>query len=315
MWICDDGYLHALNASVQAHDQTTPAKTGKIEMSFHIFEQDGNIAIAAPANALAAVSANGASPTSAPIPTKPATSSGQSTATGYYGQWEGTTSSDTSVSFGVSGNQITSVNLSYSVQAGGCSVSGSYSTTPDNALINGNTFTIQLTDSDGKQFTFTGTFASNTQASGTLQVKGPTESCGAIDAKATWKATSAAADSNSTSSATPDVSTAPATVSIADTDVLLAFFQAVNAKNLDAALALVDDQVVFNIASTPGIGKEDLKAYLQNQTSRNVMYTASNLTSNGGVVSFTLKTSDKTTAVDGDTATVDENKIQTLVLH
>ena len=316
MWICDDGYLHNLTATVQAHDSTTPTKAGKIEMSFHIFEQGGNVVITAPANALAAVSTNGAAPTSAPVPTKAAGNSGQATATSTDGHWEGTSSSDSPISFDVSNNQITYVNLNYNVQAGGCSLSGSYGKTPDNAQIKSSAVAIQLTDSDGLQFIFAGTFASNTQANGTLEVKGPTTNCGTIDAKTTWTAQNTPPDAQPT----PDVSIATpsaggGTGSTDSTDVVLGFFDAINAKDFDTAMNLVQDDVIVNAGSTTIMGQADLKTYLQKQTARGVTYTASNLDSLGDLVTFSLKTSDQASAVKGDTAIVQDGQIQILTLH
>ena len=107
----------------------------------------------------------------------------------------------------------------------------------------------------------------------------------------------------------------PASANMSDSDVLLVFFQAINRKDVDAALALTDDQVVFNIASTPGIGKDALKVYLQKQISHNVTYTVSNLKSMDLVLSFTLQASDTGSRVDGDMASVDSGLIQTLTLH
>jgi len=256
-----------------------------------------------------------ASPTAAaPMPTQAANSS-QSAPAGYAGDWNGTTSSaDTPISFTVENNQVTFVNLSYSVRSGDCSLSGSLSKTV-NATINGKAFTMQITDDDGKQYIFAGTFTSNTQASGTLQVKGTSQTCGAFDAKATWNAQVGAASSDASADSTPDTSAMPASANMSDSDVLLVFFQAINRKDVDAALALTDDQVVFNIASTPGIGKDALKVYLQKQISHNVTYTVSNLKSMDLVLSFTLQASDTGSRVDGDMASVDSGLIQTLTLH
>jgi hypothetical protein len=146
-------------------------------------------------------------------------------------------------------------------------------------------FTIQLTDSDGKQFTFTGTFVSNTQASGTLQVKGPTNSCGAIDAKSTWTAQIAPAASSDTT--TSPSATVPQFAS--DADVVRAFFDALNAKDVDAALALVDDNLIYTFGSTNGIGTDDLGVYLNSQVSRGATYQLSNVQAKVASVEFTVK--------------------------
>jgi hypothetical protein len=193
MWICDDGYLHLLNASVQAHDETTPAKTGKIDLTFHIFEQGGNIVVAAPANALAAVSSNGAAPTSEP-------------------------------------------------------------TSPPDA---------QPTPDDSTTTTQPGGVTSTTDSAQVVQQ----------------------------------------------------FFDAVNQKDVDTAVSLVTDDVIVNAGSTVIMGKDDLKSYLQKQIARNVTYTPSKLTDTGGIVNFSLQTSDQTSAVGGNTAIVDSGQIQIMTLH
>ncbi len=265
----------------------------------------------APASPTAAAATSApVQPTRAPAPTQ-AASPTTSASAGYDGDWSGATNPhDMPIAFTVESNQLTNVDLGYAVQTGSCTVSGSQSQDTQ-ARIGGKAFNVQFTDDNNYQYIFTGAFTANTQANGTLDVKGTSALCGAFEAKLTWKATIGAA-----SSSAPTVSDATPTTGIADTDVLLAFFKAVNAKKLDDALALVDDQVVFNIAGTPGIGKDALKAYLQNQMSRNVTFTASNLTSNDTVtVHFTLRTSDKSAPVDDDTALVGDNVLQTLVLH
>jgi hypothetical protein len=59
----------------------------------------------------------------------------------------------------------------------------------------------------------------------------------------------------------------------------------------------------------------NLKAYIQKQTARGVTYTTSNLDSTGGIVNFTLQTSDNASAVNGDTAIVVDGMIQTVTLR
>jgi ketosteroid isomerase-like protein len=260
-------------------------------------------------------------PTVVPSPAKLAANANQSGSTRYEGDWQGMTSSaDTPISFTVENNQVTFANLAYVLNSGGCSLSGSLSQTVK-GVIDGGKFTLQVKDDDGKQYAFAGIFTSSTEANGTLQVTGTSQVCGAFDAKATWTAR----NSPVASSDTPSISPTAAPVSqdatqgvdagLSDSDVLLAFFKAINSKNVDAALALVDDQVVFNIHSTPGIGKDDLKAFLQDQMSRNVTFTASHVKGADGVLDFTLQTSDKMASVDGETASIDGGRIQTLVLR
>ncbi len=252
-------------------------------------------------------------PTAAPIPTQTAASSSQSAPAGYAGDWNGTTSSaDMPISFTVENNQVTFVNLSYSVQSGGCSLSGSLSKTVQ-ATIDGKSFTTQFTDGDGKQYLFAGTFASGKDANGTVQVKGTSTVCGIFDAKATWTEKNAPADVQPTPSAATSSPQPGGTSSMDSTDALLAFFDAVNANDLDTAMNLVQDDVILTTGSTTLIGKADFKAYLQKQAAQNVTYTASNLDSTGDIVNFTLQAGGN--AVDGDTAIMVDGKIQTLNLH
>jgi ketosteroid isomerase-like protein len=98
-------------------------------------------------------------------------------------------------------------------------------------------------------------------------------------------------------------------------DVLLGFFDAINANDLDTAMTLVQDDVIMTAGSTTIIGKADLKTYLQKQAAQNVTYTASNLDSTGDIVNFTLQAGDNAPAVDGDTAIMVDGELQTLTLH
>ncbi len=291
VWVCDDGYLHAFNGSVEAHDQATPTKTGKIELAAHFFAAGVPNNIAAPADAIAATTSNSAVPTSPTTSSQSAPSSSQATAASINGHWEGNTSADTAISFDVSDGQITYVNLSYFVPPG---CSGSYSTPPDSGMINGNSFSIQLT-SDQKQFTFAGTFSSNNDASGTLQVKGTSSVCGALDVQSKWTAKNAGVDSNAATQPTEPATSSPAgSPSTSDADTLQAFFDAVNAKFVDTALVLVDDNVIYTFGSTTGIGKTKLKTFLDSQTKLGTTFQLSNVQDNIASVKFTAQAGGKT---------------------
>jgi limonene-1,2-epoxide hydrolase len=56
-----------------------------------------------------------------------------------------------------------------------------------------------------------------------------------------------------------------ATPAGSDADVVKAFFGAVNAKDVDGALAMVDDNVIYTIGKTNGIGADGLRTFLESQ--------------------------------------------------
>jgi ketosteroid isomerase-like protein len=164
----------------------------------------------------------------------------------------------------------------------------------------------------GLDFTFQGTFNSATDASGTLAYQGKHEFCGTVPpTQVKW---SAKKEGGSMSSPSP-AAKAPTPSSGSASKTLRAFFDAINAKNVDAALALVDDTITFNIASTPGMGKAALKTYLQGQITRGVTYTLGDLDDQGDTVDFSLKTGSGAMK-DGNTASFnDDNKIDFLIIR
>lgn len=117
----------------------------------------------------------------------------QSGGAGYDGTWNGTTSQGKTISFTVSGGKITSVTVGYIVVGGCCSADGT-STSTGTWNITGNTFTVSTPAAPGAiSFTLTGTFASGSQANGTLQLTltagiYPQPSCCSGTASATWNA-------------------------------------------------------------------------------------------------------------------------------
>jgi hypothetical protein len=100
------------------------------------------------------------------------------------------------ISFTVDNGQVTFVNLGYSVQSDGCSLSGSLSKSVTEQIA-ANAFSILLSDDDGKAYAFAGTLTADGKASGTINVKGTSQSCGAFDSKATWQAKLGQDDSSS----------------------------------------------------------------------------------------------------------------------
>ncbi len=191
--------------------------------------------------------------------------------------------------------------------------------------IDGKAFTVQFSDED-KQFAFIGTFASNTEASGSLQVKGNSKTCGAYDSKVTWTAKPASTASSDTTAAEPTATEAAAAEPTVDseptdavdtidaTDVVTSFFDQLSAEDMDGALALVSDNVVFHIGSKSGVGKAGLKAAFQAQVDNSATFDVSDVEEVGGVVKFTLSVDGTDSAAGADSAIVQNGKIAILTL-
>lgn len=109
------------------------------------------------------------------------------------GLWDGGTVSDASlageIQFFVENNQVTEVAINYTLRSGGCTEITGFGARVDNAKTTSNDFTAQITNSyDKKQLIITGTFASATQASGTLEFKGTLAGCGDFVKNGKWTA-------------------------------------------------------------------------------------------------------------------------------
>jgi hypothetical protein len=296
-WVCGDGNLHQVRYAFDGHDKTAPGQKGTFEFIEHISDYNTAISIQAPPDAaplpaptpvaepptVAAETPASEAPTVAARETVPASA-------GYDGEWAGSQTDDNSVSFTVDGNQVSQASLNYFVQSGSCSLSGTISQPIESAPIAGDSFTFQVSNSDGVEFTVTGSFFSKTEASGTIQIKGTSKSCGALDTEVSWTSTRSGAPANG-ESPTAVPTAASELTSAGSLDVVNAFFTALNAKNYDAALALVNDQVVFEIGAVSGVGKAQLQTALE----KGVTYTTSSFDATGDVVSFAAKGSDGTT--------------------
>jgi hypothetical protein len=207
--------------------------------------------------------------------------------TNFDGEWKGVNSANTPVQFTVKNNQVTYINPNYAVKSGTCSLSGGFSKSV-NAPIVDKSFSVATTDDDGKQFTFTGKFISNSEASGTLRVKADKSFCGAVDGEMTWSAKNGA----TTIAIATATRVAPPTSAIADgpdATAVKKFFDAINAKNLDGALALVGDNVIYTFGATSGIGKAGLRTYLSAQIAAGANYQLSNVKTNPAAVTFTAQ--------------------------
>lgn len=214
----------------------------------------------------------------------------------YDGSWTGTNiEDDKEIVFTVENNQVFSITLNYTGEAGDCSYHGAVSTgvstggmdsAPD---INGDGFSlVQMGVND--ELTFTGTFTSESEASGTLLIKSSSDGlCGEYEKEISWTASKG---SSADAEATED--TSELTSQDGDT-VLTQFFDAVNAGDLDSALELVDDNVMFSFgAQGTQFGRDNLEAYFLSV--QGVTYQISDAESLGGtMVQFTTTASDGTT--------------------
>lgn len=214
----------------------------------------------------------------------------------YDGEWTGTnTVDDKEILFVVENNEVTSVSLNYTGESNGCDYHGAISTGSatggmDPITVDGEGFSAVVTGVND-ELTFTGTFTSESEASGTLLIKSSADGlCGAYEKEVSWTASKGfSADAE----ATEDTSgLAFQSDSVA---IVTQFFDAVNAGDEDSALDMVDDNVMFNLG-TQGtqFGRDNLKAYFA--STQGVTYQISNPESLGGtMVQFTATASDGTT--------------------
>jgi ketosteroid isomerase-like protein len=179
---------------------------------------------------------------------------------------------------------------------------------PPFAVIKSKDINIQVDFGEGYSLGMTGAFTSNAEASGKLVFKGNSRSCGAFEINTTWSAKkTAAASGASTAPPTAPVNSAASNAELEKS--VRAFFDAINAKNADAALKFVDDNVVFQIGTTTtGLGKAQLRTYLQTQITRGVTYTLSGVKTEDNEVTFSLKTGTGAVTTD-NSITFDDGKM------
>lgn len=213
-------------------------------------------------------------------------------ASGINGKWAGKNQDGNQVSFTVENNQLTYVLFNYWVQ-GGCSLSGAMGQVPTDSAITNQSFSVEFEDSDGRLLTFAGSFSSENEATGTINVKGKAGTfCGEFKSEETWTAQKAGADAQPTAPAAPPTETPAASDPLA---VVQGFFDAINAGDLDAALAFADDPIYNFGSSVHGIGNDGLRNYLTTQIAFGTSYTPSNMNAVGdSMVKFTITASDGT---------------------
>jgi hypothetical protein len=227
------------------------------------------------------------------------------------------------IQFRVEKNQITNASLNYSVlnsageRPADCPLGdgGAHAGTVDPTPINGSTFTLKTQGGGQTQLTFSGTFKSPSTAEGTMHLKGVLAFCDKpYETDVTWMATKqVSASATPVATAKPAVTLPTMTPAVSYQSVVEAFFQAVNTKNVDAALAMAEDQVFFQIGSTNGIGKEKLKTYLTTLTASGATFTTSNYKPLGSTnVDFAAQVSDGTVYKRCDASISARGKLQTL---
>jgi hypothetical protein len=200
---------------------------------------------------------------------------------------------DKEILFVVENNEITSVSLNYTGESNGCDYHGAISAgSPTGSLsdasISNDAFAVSY-ESVNDELTFTGAFTSDSEANGTLLIKSPAEGlCGVYEKEISWTASK-----GSGAEAEPEEDTS-GTVSDEDTNAIVTeFFDAINAGDIDSAVAMTGDNVMFSFGATNAqFGQDALKAYL---TSSGLTYQVSEVDSfGGGMAQFTATASDGT---------------------
>lgn len=228
----------------------------------------------------------------------PATEEAAAQSAGLYdGSWVGTNTVDNKeILFRVENNEVVSVALNYTGESNGCDYHGALSTGSetggiDPIAIASESFSAVIT-SVNDELTFSGTFNSETEASGTLLIKSSAEGiCGEYEKEVSWTATkgsSAEAETSQESSGT-----------LAQGDpveIVTQFFDAVNAGDLNSAVAVTDENVMFTIGtSVTKFSSSELESYFE--ANQGVTYQLSDASSMaaGTMVQFKVKASDGTT--------------------
>lgn len=318
--VCPDGNVYRIAYNFDAHAKNDASKKGAFTFETELSDFDGDISIAPPSDAIPMPSTSTAQPTTEPDTTPIAAAPGNFTTLN--GEWEGTSGDDSPLSFTVEDGVVTYLNLNYAINDGGCSVSGLKADAVDDGEIQDSNFSVTMQDSDGVAYTLAGAFDSNNQAAGTLTIKGKTF-CGETDASFDWTAQhisspdaeatpesaaaptdAAAAEPTRTATTQPtrtptrQPTTVPATqtpapptpapaAAVDGVKIITDAFAAFAARDLNAALANVSDDVAFNIGGTAGVGKAALQSNMQLALTFGAGFSISNVQQVGDVVTFT----------------------------
>lgn len=315
--VCPDKRLYRIQYSFDAPAKTKPDTKGTVTYDVQLSGYDDAITIQAPADAVPMPGAS-TSPTSAPeaTATKPAPGSFAN----LDGEWEGASSTDSPLQFTVADNKITYANLNYAINTGSCSASGAYGTSIDDGAITDEKFTVALTNSDGVKFTFAGTFTSNAEAAGTLNIKGNTF-CGDVDAKTTWTATHVA--SPDSPAPEPTIAVEPTQAAGAETPeagqdgaaLVNALVTALNAGKVDDAAAFFGDDSIVTFGSDVLMGATNIRTAFQLLVGAGAKFTVSDVNDLGGLVSFKLQvTGPNAGTYANSSAIIEEGKISVLTI-
>lgn len=229
------------------------------------------------------------------IDSEPTEEENSSTGGVYDGEWTGTnTVDDKEVYFKVEDNQIVSVMLSYTGEANGCDYHGAISTGVstggmDPIVVEGESFS-SVIDNFGDVLTFDGTFTGDSEASGTMLIKSPADGlCGVFEKEVTWTASKGP---RAEAEATEETEESGGLLSDNDAvAVVTGFFDAVNAGDVNSAVAMVDEGIMFSIGSETLFDQAELKSYLQDN--KGLTFEISDTQSLGGaIVQFKAKGSD-----------------------
>jgi hypothetical protein len=304
---CSDGYLHALEVTLSGHDPKNPDQKGTAHYLVSFKEFDTKVAIAAPPDAVPAVAPSGGifdligTPTPGVASNTPTPSRPINVNASMDGDWKGTTATNNSISFTIKNGQVNFASFNLLVRNGSCSGSISYGATVNNTFVNNNTFTAQMKDSDGVQYTVIGNFNAG-QFTGTIRGSGKLL-CDAAEATTTWSAQNISAVATPTKPAAtipPSVPTKSAAPTVPGTasdprSVIDGFFNGINANNPDAALAFVGDNVIFDFGSVSGMTKSNLRAHIATVNARGITFTLSNYSAIGNtIIDFAAQASDGT---------------------
>ena len=218
----------------------------------------------------------------------------------YDGSWIGTNTVDNKeILFTVQNNQVTSVLLNYTGEASGCTYQGAVSKGVDtggmDAIVIENEGFSANVENVNDVLTFTGTFTAEGEANGTLNIKSSASGlCGEYEKEIAWTATKGAVtetegetneDAASSSTSGGDVS-----------GLVPSFFEAVNAGDVDSAISLVDENIMFTVGTTiTKFNSSELESYLQSTQGVTYEITDVQPMAGGTLVQFKAKVSDGTT--------------------
>lgn len=205
----------------------------------------------------------------------------------FEGEWIGKTSDDKQFLLSAWENEVKYFDFGYFFKIGICSLSGVVGKEVSAPIVD-NKFTITLSEGNQK-ISLEGVFTPDGQVSGKLDYSETFPDCGDGELHTEWTASNTAAQESATTPTEVSGSSTPVSDNGA---VVQQFFDVLNAGNLDAALALVDENVTFNFGfSDNSLGRDKMKEYLT--SAAGTTYTISNIKPFGDkIVNFSVQVSD-----------------------